>query len=118
METILDTLSLEEASQAFAALGSEQRLSVLQVLVSAGPEGLPTGVLGERCSIAASTLTHHLRFLATAGLVTQKRAGRTIYCTANFATVERVSQYLLLNCCADAKTDTAHAAHQSEAGHG
>ena len=62
-------LSLTEAAAAFAALGSEQRLGILQVLVRAGPEGLSMGELGERSGVRGSTLTHHLRILTAAGLV-------------------------------------------------
>ncbi len=107
-------LSIETAAQAFAALGSEQRLAVLQVLVAAGPDGLTTGDLGARTGIAASTLTHHVRFLAQAGLVTQRRAGRSIICAAAFEPVRRLSQYLLLNCCAEAATGHEHASHSRE----
>jgi ArsR family transcriptional regulator len=107
------TLSIEEAAQAFAALGSEQRLAVLTTLVMAGPEGLMTGELGNRTGIAASTLTHHLRFLTQAGLVTQEKRGRAIYCAAAaYDTVELLSQYLLLNCCAEASDGCEHIEHQ------
>ena len=105
-------LSLEEAAQAFAALGSEQRLAVLTVLVMAGPGGLNMGQLGEKTGIAASTLTHHLRFLTQAGLVTQERQGRSIICAgAKYETVEKLSQYLLLNCCAEAPHGDEHDGH-------
>lgn len=96
-------LDIEEAAQAFAALGSGQRLSVLQALVAAGPRGLPAGVLAERTAIAPSTLTHHLRFLTQAGLVVQERKGRSIVSRAAFGRVEALSSYLLINCCADAQ---------------
>lgn len=96
-------LSIEDAAQAFAALGSEQRISVLRVLVRAGPDGLPMGELGKRTGIGASTLTHHLRFLTQAGLVQQSRQGRSIICAAaSFETVERLATFLLAECCADA----------------
>ena len=98
-------LSLEEAATAFGALGSEQRLSVLQVLVGAGPEGVTMGTLGQRTGIGASTLTHHLRILTSAELVNQRREGRSVICTAAFDAVERLSDYLLLNCCTDAPAD-------------
>lgn len=104
METIHKTLDLEEAAQAFAALGSEQRLAVLQALVAAGPDGLSAGTLAQRTGIGASTLTHHLRFLTQAGLVTQRREGRSILSMAAFDRVEQLSNYLLLNCCALAPT--------------
>ncbi|MEO1552052.1 MAG: metalloregulator ArsR/SmtB family transcription factor [Pseudomonadota bacterium] len=102
MEKILDMLSLEDAAQAFAALGSDQRLAVLQALVAAGPNGLATGALAARLAMPASTLSHHIKILREAGLVSQTRQGRTLLLTAAFETVERVSAYLMLNCCAEA----------------
>lgn len=93
---------LSEAAAAFAALGSEQRLHVLQTLVRAGPEGLAIGALGDRSGVTGSTLTHHLKILATAGLVHQTRAGRSTICAAAaYEEVEHLSTFLLRHCCAD-----------------
>lgn len=98
------TLSLEQAASAFAALGSEQRLSVLQTLVRAGPEGLSIGELGNRTGVTGSTLTHHLKFLTTADLVIQAKQGRSIICAAvAYDVAEALSKFLLKNCCADAE---------------
>jgi DNA-binding transcriptional ArsR family regulator len=97
------SLSLEEAATAFAALGSEQRLSVLQSLVRAGPDGLSMGALGTRTGVTGSTLTHHLKFLTAAGLVVQAKQGRSIICAAvAYDMAEALSKFLLHNCCADA----------------
>ncbi len=104
MELTDQAIDIEEAAQAFAALGSEQRLAVLQALVAAGPDGLSAGGLTKRTGIGGSTLTHHLRFLTQAGLVSQQRAGRSIISMADFARVEQLSRYLVLNCCAEAGT--------------
>jgi len=96
------SLSIEDAAQAFAALGSEQRLGVLQTLVRAGPDGLSMGELGKRSGITGSTLTHHLRFLTHAGLVVQAKQGRSIICAAvAYDMAEALSHFLLRNCCAD-----------------
>lgn len=93
---------LERAASAFAALGSEQRLEVLRKLVRAGPEGLSIGTLGERTGITGSTLTHHMKILAAAGLVQQSKQGRSIICAAvAFEEVQQLSNFLLNECCAD-----------------
>jgi DNA-binding transcriptional ArsR family regulator len=95
-----DTLAV--VASRFAALGSEQRLSVLETLVRAGPEGLTIGTLGDRTGVTGSTLTHHLKILATAGLVEQTRQGRSIICAAvAYDEVKALSNFLLKNCCAD-----------------
>lgn len=95
--------SLTIAAASFAALGSEQRLCVLRCLVRAGPEGLSIGALGERTGVTGSTLTHHLKLLAAAGLVHQERRGRSTICAAiAFAEVQALARFLLTECCADA----------------
>ncbi|MEM6388520.1 MAG: metalloregulator ArsR/SmtB family transcription factor [Pseudomonadota bacterium] len=95
-------LTALEAASTFAALGSEQRLGVLKALVRAGPEGLTIGALGERSGITGSTLTHHMKILAQAGLVTQSRRGRSILCVAAaHSEVQALADFLLEECCAD-----------------
>ncbi|WP_373354630.1 ArsR/SmtB family transcription factor [Pseudoroseicyclus sp. CXY001] len=96
----------------FAALGSEQRLGVLQALVRAGPEGLPMGELGARTGISGSTLTHHLKILAQAGLARQVRQGRQIICMgADLDIIDRLSGFLFDQCCADAPKGHDHDGH-------
>lgn len=95
-------LSPETVAAQFAALGSEQRLAVMQTLVRAGGDGVTIGQLGERCGITGSTLTHHLKILAAAGLVRQERQGRSTICAAaEYSVVRQLSDYLMQNCCAD-----------------
>jgi DNA-binding transcriptional ArsR family regulator len=90
----------------FAALGSEQRLLVLRTLVRAGPKGLSIGALGSRTNITGSTLTHHVKILTQAGIVTQVKQGRSIICAAvAYEAVEALSRFLLANCCADSHSD-------------
>lgn len=103
MESSPDTaLDLTRAASTFAALGSEQRLAVLRVLVRAGPEGLAIGDLGTRSGVTGSTLTHHMKILAAAGLVQQVKDGRRIICIgAAYDRMQALSEYLLQECCAD-----------------
>lgn len=101
----LQTPPLTLAAACFAALGSEQRLSVLRTLVRAGPKGLSIGDLGARTGVTGSTLTHHLKLLAAADLVKQERQGRSIICAAvAYEEVQALAQFLLTECCADAQT--------------
>jgi DNA-binding transcriptional ArsR family regulator len=101
-----------QAAAAFAALGSEQRLTVLRCIVRAGPNGLTIGELGQRSGVTGSTLTHHMRILSSAGLVEQAKQGRKIICiAADYERVSALSSFLLQECCADASdqcTDHEH----------
>ncbi len=101
-----DLPALTSAATAFAALGSEQRLSILRRLVRAGPEGMPIGALGESVGITGSVLTHHLRQMVSAGLVRQHRDGRRILCAVDYDRIRTLSDYLLHECCADQASPT------------
>lgn len=94
--------ALEEAAQGFAACGSEPRLAVLRLLVRAGAGGLTVGEVQERSGLPASTLAHHLGFLAAGGLVEQERRGRTVINRAAYGRLEALAAFLLEECCVDA----------------
>lgn len=97
--------TIEEAAQGFAAIGSEPRLQALQLLVRAGPEGLTVGEVQQALGLAASTCTHHLRFLAAAGLVEQTKKGRSIACCASYDRIEALAEFLVTECCQDASVE-------------
>lgn len=105
------TIALEEAAQGFAAVGSEPRLEVLLSLVRAGPEGLAVGEIQDRVDLPASTLAHHLRFLAAGGLIEQERQGRVVRSRAAFLHIERLADFLLRECCSEAKLPHSAAHH-------
>ena len=94
-------IAIEEAAQGFAAAGSEPRLAVLLALVRAGEGGLSVGEIQQRLDIPASTLAHHLKFLAAAGLVVQERQGRTIVNRAAYGRLHALADFLLQACCSE-----------------
>ena len=93
--------TIEEMSQGFAAIGSESRLGVLLTLVKAGNRGLSIGDIQAHSGIPASTLAHHLRFLASANLVEQTRVGRSVINRARYEHLQVLADYILRECCAD-----------------
>ena len=96
-------ISIEEAAQGFAAVGSEPRLAVVLTLVKAGHEGLAIGEIQERLAVPASTLAHHIKFLTAAGLIMQEKQGRTVINRAAFERLALLGEFLLQECCADAE---------------
>lgn len=67
------------------------------------------GEVGQRTGVTGSTLTHHLKILAGAGLVTQEKRGRSIIVgAADYDQMRALSDFLLSECCADASTDKEH----------
>lgn len=90
----------DQAVAALSALAQEHRLAVFRLLVQAGEAGMPAGAIAERLGIPNSSLSFHLAQLARAGLVGQKRQGRSIVYRANYAEMNGLVAYLLENCCA------------------
>lgn len=94
-------MDINIASEGFAAVGSAPRLQVLALLVRAGPTGLSTGDLGKKLGIPASTLTHHLKFLADGRVIRQVKQGRAMMSIANFEHLTALAAFLMEECCAD-----------------
>ncbi len=88
-----------QALSAFNALSQEHRLRIVRLLVEAGPEGLPAGVLGEKLGAGSSKMSFHLSHLEQAGLVTSRRDGRQIVYSVAMATLSALIAFLLQDCC-------------------
>ncbi len=101
MVSLGDNPDFEEVAQGFAAMGSEARLQVVLTLVRAGRRGLTIGEIQTRTGMAASTLAHHLKFLASAGLIEQEKTGRSVVNRANFSRLETLAAYIMKQCCAE-----------------
>jgi ArsR family transcriptional regulator, arsenate/arsenite/antimonite-responsive transcriptional repressor len=95
----MKTMKKAAVIQALGALAQETRIDVFRILVEAGPEGLPAGVVGERLGLPSPTLSFHLNQLRFAGLVTSRRESRSIIYSANFRTMNQLLAYLTENCC-------------------
>ena len=91
---------------ALKALAHADRLELFRRLVQAGPDGLAVGVLQAGTGHAGATLTNHLNALRRAGLVRDRRAGRSILCRADYTRMNALIDYLTENCCAGADCGT------------
>ena len=89
-----------EAVAALAALAHEHRLAVYRMLVEAGPEGLPAGVIAEKLGVPPSSMTFHLQALQRASLINQQRMSRQLIYSADFSAMNELVGYLTENCCA------------------
>lgn len=85
---------------ALKALSQEHRLHAFRALVAAGADGLSVGELRERVGVPPATLSAHLNVLRAAGLVVDRREGRVIRVSADFARMDALIDYLTENCCA------------------
>ncbi len=87
------------AVRALGALAHDTRLAIYRLLVQAGKAGLPVGTIGETLALAPATLSFHLAGLRHAGLITNRRDGRTLYQTADYPAMNTLIGYLSENCC-------------------
>jgi ArsR family transcriptional regulator len=83
----------------FSAMGTEPRLRIMQLLLSAHPEGLVVGEIQEELDIPNSTLSHHLDKLRTEDLVSVSRESTFLRYTANTEALEELLQFLYAECC-------------------
>jgi DNA-binding transcriptional ArsR family regulator len=83
----------------FAAMGTESRLRIMQLLLTAHPEGLVVGDIASELDIPSSTLSHHLEKLKNEDLVRIRREGTFLWYTANTETLERLLGFLYAECC-------------------
>ena len=83
----------------FSAMGTEPRLRIMQLLLSAHPEGLVVGEIQSELDIPNSTLSHHLDKLRNEGLVLVSRESTFLRYTANTEALQEVLQFLYAECC-------------------
>ena len=83
----------------FAAIGTEARLRILRLLLSAHPDGMTVGDIGAELNIPGSTLSHHLEKLKNEGLVTVRRESTFLWYAANTGTLQELLGFLYAECC-------------------
>lgn len=83
----------------FSAMGNEQRLRIMQLLLTAHPDGLVVGDIQSELEIPNSTLSHHLDKLRTEGLVEVQREGTFLRYTADTSALQELLQFLYAECC-------------------
>src|SRR5208282_5411455 len=83
----------------FSAMGTEPRLRIMRLLLSAHPDGMVVGDIGSELGIAASTLSHHLDKLKNEGLVRVRREGTFLWYSANAEVLEELIGFLYAECC-------------------
>jgi ArsR family transcriptional regulator, arsenate/arsenite/antimonite-responsive transcriptional repressor len=83
----------------FSAMGTEPRLRIMQLLLSAHPDGLVVGEIHEEIESSSSTLSHHLDKLKNEGLVNVRREGTFLRYSANTDALRELLAFLYAECC-------------------
>lgn len=82
-----------------AAIGTEPRLRIIRLLLSAHPEGLIAGDIQAELGIPASTLSHHLEKLRHEDLVRVRRESTFLWYSANTEVLRELLTFLYAECC-------------------
>jgi DNA-binding transcriptional ArsR family regulator len=90
---------LERHAQQLSALGHPVRLTVLRFVVQAGPAGAAAGDIQSHVDLPASTLSHHLKRLVEAGLMTTRLEGTFHYYAANYMSLKTMTDFVWEDCC-------------------
>ena len=83
----------------FSAMGTEARLRIMQLLMTAEPHGLIVGDIQSELDIPSSTLSHHLDKLKNEGLVAVRRDGTFLWYRANTDALKDLLGFLYAECC-------------------
>jgi DNA-binding transcriptional ArsR family regulator len=83
----------------FSAMGTEPRLRIMQLLLSAHPDGLVVGEIQSELGIPNSTLSHHLEKLKNEDLVRVRRDSTFLWYTANTGALQELLGFLYAECC-------------------
>jgi DNA-binding transcriptional ArsR family regulator len=83
----------------FAAMGTESRLRMMRLLLSAHLDGMVVGEIQSELGISASNLSHHLDKLKNEDLVTVSREGTFLRYTANTTELGELLSFLYAECC-------------------
>jgi len=95
--------SVTKYADMMSAMGTEPRLRIMRLLLSAHPDGLVVGDIAEELGIPGSTLSHHLEKLKNEDLVRVQREGTFLRYSANSEALRELLWFLYAECCSRSK---------------
>ena len=82
-----------------AAMGTEPRLRIMRLLLSAHPSGMVVGEIAAELDMPGSSLSHHLEKLKNEDLVSVKRESTFLRYSANTESLQELLGFLYAECC-------------------
>lgn len=95
---------LEQHAAQLSALGHPVRLKVLRFVVQSGTDGAAAGDIQSHVDLPPSTLSHHLKRLVDAGLMTTRFEGTFHYYSADYVSLKAMTEYVWEDCCKRGKS--------------
>ena len=99
MKNTVDSRTVTRYADMLSAMGTAPRLRIMRLLLSAHPDGLVAGEVGEELGIPGSTLSHHLEKLRNEDLVNVRRDGTFLHYSANADALGELLGFLYAECC-------------------
>ena len=94
-----DVPQIAKYADMFSAMGAEPRLCIMQLLLSAYPDGMVVSQIQAELGIPNSTLSHHLDKLKNEGLISVRRESTFLRYNANTDALRELLQFLYAECC-------------------
>jgi DNA-binding transcriptional ArsR family regulator len=94
-----ETEQLVRFADMLAAMGTEPRLRIVRLLLSAHPDGMVVGEIQTELGIPPSTLSHHLEKLKNEDMVKVQRESTFLRYTANAEALQDLLTFLYAECC-------------------
>ena len=94
-----DTEQIAKFADMFSAMGQEPRLRIMQLLLSAHPDGLVVAEIQNELGIPNSTMSHHLEKLKNEDLVQVQRESTFLRYKANVDALQELLRFLYAECC-------------------
>jgi DNA-binding transcriptional ArsR family regulator len=94
-----ETEQLVRFADMLAAMGTEPRLRIVRLLLSAHPDGMVVGEIQAELGIPPSTLSHHLEKLRNEDLIKVQRESTFLRYSANAEALQDLLTFLYAECC-------------------
>jgi DNA-binding transcriptional ArsR family regulator len=99
MKSRKDAELIARYADMLGAMGTESRLRIVRLLLSAHPDGMVAGDIQSELDIPPSTLSHHLDKLKNEDLIMVRREGTFLRYTANAEALRDLLGFLYAECC-------------------